>query len=145
MNEKDKSREELLLELEGLKEAYAALQTLYKKGLDDRRLAEAELRVSERRFRQVAESAGEWIWEVDAKGLYTYSSPVIEEMLGYTPDEIVGKKHFFELFYGDNREETKHRALEFFASKQALKDFVNQNVHKNGNVVWLSTTGKPDS
>ncbi len=123
MNEKDKSREELLLELERLKEAYGALHALYEKGLDERRLAEAELRVSERRFRQVAQSAGDWIWEVDANGLYTYSSPVIEDILGYTPDEIVGKKHFYELFYGENREETKHRALEFFASKQALKGF----------------------
>ena len=143
MNEKDKSREELLLELEKLKEAHSSLHTLYEKGLDERRFAEAELRLSERRFRQVAESAGDWIWEVDANGLYTYSSPVIEDILGYTPDEIVGKKHFYEFFYGESREETKRSALEFFASKQALKGFVNQNTHKNGNVVWLSTTGSP--
>ena len=143
MNEKDKSREELLMELERLKEAYASLQVLYEKGLDERRLAEAELSKGERRFRQVAESAGVWIWEVDANGLYTYSSPVIEDILGYTPDELVGKKHFYELFYGESREETKRRALDFFASKQALKDFVNQNTHKNGSVVWLSTTGSP--
>ena len=53
------------------------------------------LRKSEERFRQVAESAGEWIWEVDADGLYTYSSPAVEKMLGYRPDEIVeiGRAH----------------------------------------------------
>src|SRR6478752_367610 len=36
---------------------------------------EETLRRSEERFRQVAESAGEFIWEVDADGLYVYASP----------------------------------------------------------------------
>jgi PAS domain S-box-containing protein len=102
-----------------------------------------ELSVSERRFRQVAESAGEWIWEVDAQGLYTYSSPVVEEMLGYTPDEIIGKKYFYEFFHGEKKEETKGLALELFVARQPLKEFINQNVHKDGRLVWLSTTGSP--
>jgi len=136
----DKSKEELLKELQELKQAHSSLQALYEKGLDDRRLAEAELSASERRFMQVAESAGEWIWEVDARGLYTYSSPVVEEMLGYSPDEIIGKKHFYEFFSGENKEETKRSALDLFASKQAFKEFINQNIHKDGTLVWLATT-----
>ena len=143
MNHREQSREELEQELGELKKAYSSLQSLYEKGLAERRLAEAELSESERRFMQVAESAGEWIWEVGANGLYTYSSPVVEKMLGYTPDEIVGKKHFYELFNAENKEETKRSALQFFASKQALKEFENQNVHKDGTLVWLSTTGSP--
>jgi len=129
MKHGEKSRAELERELEKL--------------LQERRLAEAELSESERRFMQVAESAGEWIWEVDANGLYTYSSPMVEKMLGYTPDDIVGKKHFYEFFDAEIREETKQRALQVFKSKEILKDFVNQNVHKDGTKVWLSTTGSP--
>jgi PAS domain S-box-containing protein len=143
MEHKEISRKELIKELEELKEAYRSLQALYEKGLAERKLAEAELSVSERRFMQVAESAGEWIWEVDANGLYTYSSPVVKEMLGYTPDEIVGKKHFYELFYVENMEATKQGALQVFASKQSFKEFINQNIHKDGTLVWLSTTGSP--
>jgi PAS domain S-box-containing protein len=111
--------------------------------ITERKLAEAELSTSVKRFKQVAESAGEWIWEVDASGLYTYSSPVVEKILGYTPDEIVGKKHFYELFYSENKEEIKNNALRFFALKQPMKKFINQNVHKNGTQVWLSTSGSP--
>jgi len=143
MKHREKTREELEQELHELKEAYSSLKLLYEKGLAERRQAEAELRESERRFSQVAESAGEWIWEVDARGLYTYSSPVVEEMLGYTPDEIVGKRHFYELFHSDNKEETKRIALQFFSSKQSFKEFLNQNVHKDGTIVWLSSTGSP--
>ena len=143
MNDKEKSREGLLQELGELKQAYTSLEAQYKNGLAERRQAEAELSDSDRRFMQVAKSAGEWIWEVDANGLYTYSSPLVEEMLGYTADEIIGKKHFYELFNTENKEETKQRVLQVFASKQALQEFVNQNVHKDGTLVWLSTTGSP--
>ena len=143
MSDKKKSREELLLELAECKQAKRSLEVQYKNGLAERSHAEAELRASERRFKQVARNAGEWIWEVDAKGLYTYSSPVVEEILGYTADEIVGKKHFYELFHAENREETKQKALQLFASKQTLRAFVNENVHKDGSLVWLSTTGSP--
>ncbi len=143
MKNREKPREELEQELGEIKQAYSSLQSLYEKGLAERRLTEAELSESDRRFMQVVESAGEWIWEVDANGLYTYSSPVVEKMLGYTPDEIVGKKHFYEFFNGENKEETKRNALQIFTSKQVLKEFVNQNVHKDGTLVWLSTTGSP--
>lgn len=143
MDHKERSSEELLKELEELEEAYSSLQVLYEKGLAERELAEEELSESERRFMQVAESAEEWIWEVDAKGLYTYSSPIVEKMLGYTPDEIVGKKHFYELFYAENMKETKQNALQVFASKKPFREFINQNVHKDGTLVWLATTGSP--
>ena len=109
----------------------------------ERMEAEKKLRKSEQRFKQVAESAGEWIWEVDAHGLYTYASPVVEKILGYTPEEIVGKKYFYELFQPERKEETKNSAFQVFSSKQHLKEFINQNVHKDGTLVWMSTTGSP--
>ena len=139
----NKSREELEQELNKLSQEHNSLKSLYEKGMTDRRQAEEELSESERRFMQVAESAGEWIWEVDANGLYTYSSPMVEKMLGYTPEEIVGKKHFYELFHAENKAETKKQALQIFKYKDGLKEFVNQNVHKDGTIVWLSTTGSP--
>jgi PAS domain S-box-containing protein len=108
-----------------------------------RKMAEAELSASEKRFKQVAESAGEWIWEVDENGLYTYASPVVEKILGYTPDELIGKKHYFDLFNSATAEETQNSAKKLFAEKKPLKELINQNVHKNGTLVWLSTSGSP--
>ncbi len=107
----------------------------------ERKSEEEKLRKSEERFRQIAESAGEWIWEVDADGLYTYSSPAIEKILGYKPHEIVGKKHFYDFFAPDVREELKEAAFENFARKESFRGFVNPNVHKNGNIVIMETNG----
>jgi len=102
-----------------------------------------ERKKAEERFKQVAESAGEWIWEVDANGLYTYSSRVVEKILGYIREEIVGKKYFYDFFLPVMKEELKEKSFEAFHRKAAFKNFVNANVHKNGQVVFLEKSGTP--
>jgi len=111
--------------------------------ITERKRAEAALRESEQRFQQVAENAQESIWEVDANGLYTYASPSLERILGYKPEEIVGKIHFYDLFHPEDREELKTAALEVFAQKRYFREFINRNLHKDGETVWLSTSGVP--
>jgi len=108
----------------------------------ERKRAEEALRESDRRFRDVAENALEWIWEVDANGKYTYASPVVEKILGYKPEEVL-KKHFYDLFHPEDREELKKAAFEVFGKKQSFHEFTNRNVNKNGKTVWLSTSGVP--
>ena len=101
------------------------------------------LRQSEDRFKQVSENAEEWIWEIDSNGLYTYSSFAVEKLLGYKSEEIVGKKHFYDLFLVDEQEELKKAAFGLFASKSSFNGFLNRNVTKNGKIIWLSTSGVP--
>ncbi|MCX6832148.1 MAG: PAS domain S-box protein [candidate division Zixibacteria bacterium] len=105
--------------------------------------SEEALRQSEERFKQVAENAGEWIWEVDADGLYTYASPAVEKMLGYKPEEIVGNIHFYDLFVPEEKEELKKATLEAIAQHESFRDFVNPNLHKDGSRVILETSGIP--
>ena len=104
--------------------------------------AEEALRESEERFRDITESAAEWVWEVDAQGQYIYSSPVVEQLLGYKPEEILGK-HFYDFFIPEERETLKQAELAAFAAKQPFTGFLNPNLHKNGQIVWLSTSGIP--
>jgi PAS domain-containing protein len=54
-----------------------------EKESDKRKRIEAQLKESETRFRDIAENALEWIWEIDSIGKYTYSSPVVKQILGY--------------------------------------------------------------
>lgn len=109
----------------------------------ERNRARDALRRSEERFRQVAESADEFIWEVDANGLYLYASPVVEKILGYTPEEVVGRMHFYDLFAPQAREETKGAAFEVFARREPLRAFPNLNLTKDGRIVVLETSGVP--
>jgi two-component system cell cycle sensor histidine kinase/response regulator CckA len=107
-----------------------------------RKRAEEALRESEQRFRDTTENAIEWIWEVDVQGRYTYSSPVVEQLLGYKPEEVLGK-HYYDFFLPDQRDEPKNASLELLATKQPFRNFLNQNLHKNGQIVWLCSSGIP--
>ena len=111
--------------------------------ITERKKAEEELRKSKERFEQVTENTEELIWEVDAQGLYTYVSPVVEKILGYKPEEVVGKKHFFDFFAPDIKEKIKKAASEYFLRKQAIKKTSNKYLHKQGNIVLIETSGAP--
>jgi PAS domain S-box-containing protein len=104
---------------------------------------EENLRRSEKRFMHVAESAEEWIWEVNEEGLFTYSSPVVEKILGYKPEEITNKKHFYDLLIPRIRDEIKAWGFETFGKKEKIKGLINEKLHENGNIIITETTGVP--
>ncbi|MFH1418480.1 MAG: PAS domain S-box protein [Planctomycetota bacterium] len=110
--------------------------------ITDRKRAEERLRESEERFRQVAESSAEWIWEVNAEGRYTYCSSVVRDMLGYEPEELIGKP-FWELAEPKTRNELAARGWETMAQRRAFRHQLNTVVHKQGKVLTIETTGVP--
>lgn len=117
--------------------------TTFANDITERKQAEYYLRKSEERFRQVTESSGEWIWEVDTKGVYTFASSITNSLLGYKSGEIVGKKHFYDFFPPYVKEKLKAAAFEIFAKKESFNNFENPNLHKNGHIVILETSGHP--
>lgn len=108
-----------------------------------RREAERILKESEERFEQVANNADEWIWEVDADGTYRYCSAAVERILGYAPDEIVEKVHFYDLFPPEVREELRQSVLGAFGRREPFRRLINSALHKNGSTVILETSGTP--
>jgi PAS domain S-box-containing protein len=104
---------------------------------------ERELHRSELRALAVIENIGEWIWEVDPEGIYRYSSPAVTRMLGYRPDELVGKMHFYDLFDPPVRDSLKAAALAAFARREPFRDSVNIARHRNGTPVLIRTSMIP--
>ncbi len=62
--------------------------------------AEAEIRESEKKHRDLVEASPDCIWEVDTAGRFTYLSPKMADILGYEPEELLGKT-FFDLLSPD--------------------------------------------
>ncbi|MBA7596155.1 hypothetical protein ES703_03124 [subsurface metagenome] len=138
MNDKDKTKEQLINELNEIRQQITELE----KSRTELKRTEEALRENEERFRIITENALAWIWEVDDNGKYTYASPLVEKILGYKPEEVL-KKHFYDLFHPEEREGLKKAAVDVFLKKQSFREFINKNVHKNGKTVWLSTSGSP--
>ncbi|PWR75550.1 hypothetical protein DLD82_04070 [Methanospirillum stamsii] len=105
--------------------------------------ADEELRRSEQRFDAVTRNAGSWIWEIDTEGIYRYSNPAVFDILGYHPDEIVGKMHFLDTFDPSIRDTVAELSLTIFRERENFKNFENLNRHKDGSIVLLSTCGSP--
>ncbi len=110
--------------------------------ITERKRAEDRLKESEEWFRALVESTSDWVWEVDANAVYTYASPKIKELLGYEPEEVIGKTPFDFMY----PEEAERIVAEFKAIAEAQKPFErleNTNQHKDGRLVVLETSGVP--
>ncbi|MFZ4463356.1 MAG: PAS domain-containing protein, partial [Bacteroidales bacterium] len=82
-----------------------------KEDISERIKMQFDLIESQERFSQIAEQSQTVIWEVDPVGLYTYVSPISSRVWGYSPDELIGKQHFYNLHPAELREEFKLAAL----------------------------------
>jgi len=105
-------------------------------------LAKEELRKSEERFRSLVETTSDWVWEVDANGIYTYASPKVRELLGYEPAEIIGRTPFDVM----SPEEAKRVGAIFQTAvldKKPLGRVENLTRHKDGRLIVLETSGIP--
>lgn len=110
--------------------------------ISDRKAAEEGLSCSEERFRGLVETLNDWIWECDRDGVYTYVSPQVETILGYTTREIIGKTPF-DLMLVEQAEKLRPIFAEKIAAREAFKQIEKISVHKNGHPVVLETSGVP--
>lgn len=109
----------------------------------ERKDIEDTLREKDYRMDQLSLHSRTISWEVDNNGLYTYVSQVAESVLGYQPDELVGRKYFYEIHPIEGQEEFKEQAFSVFKQKIEFTDLHNQIVDKNGRVIWVTTNGIP--
>lgn len=71
--------------------------------ITERKRTEEALRESEEKFRSIVETSPNMIWEVDILGKFRYMSPAVSAIMGYAPEEIIGKS-VTELVPDDHRD-----------------------------------------
>ncbi|MHB9025506.1 MAG: PAS domain-containing sensor histidine kinase [Armatimonadota bacterium] len=104
--------------------------------------AEEALRVSQEKYRALVENTYDWVWEVDEQILYTYASPCIRDLLGYEPDEVVGRSPF-DLMSPEEAARV-HAVFDPVARRhEPFSLLENALVHRDGHLVVVETNGSP--
>ncbi|MBI2855310.1 MAG: PAS domain S-box protein, partial [Chloroflexi bacterium] len=107
-------------------------------------LAESEgaLRRSEARFRDLVENTNDFIWEMDAQGRYTYCSPSVVSLLGYAPQDLLGRSAL-EFMAAGEAERLGRQLLPLISSERPYHNFVCCFQGKAGALVHMECSGNP--
>jgi PAS domain S-box-containing protein len=107
-----------------------------------RKRTEIALQISEERFRSLVEISSDWVWEVNEYGFFTYASPKVFDILGYTHQEILGKTPF-DLMAPFETQRLSEVINSFITLQQPFKNLENIHLHKDGHSVVVETSGVP--
>jgi two-component system NtrC family sensor kinase len=109
-----------------------------------RKQVEEALRQSERKYKNLAEATSDWIWETDEKGMFTFVSPKIKDLLGYEDKEIIGKMKTLDLVPKAEAREWLKRFKKINARREPFSGFEIAHRHKDGSPVIFEISGIPN-
>ncbi len=95
-----------------------------------------ELLISERRYRHLVQNASDILSVTDIQGEILYINPVVERILGFSQDEMTGRK-FYEFIHPDFLDQVKHVYKEQLRTKTATTYHEFPVVKKHSDVIWL--------
>ena len=123
-----------LIHFSGLKELNYL--NLLARDITDIRKAQAQLELSEKRYRQIIESASDIIYRINKKGLLTFVNPVATHLLHYSEEELL-KMHLKEIVPPSHRQQV----VEFYT--QQLENHTQTTylefpvLLKTGEQIWI--------
>lgn len=110
--------------------------------ITDFKRIERQLQASERRFRDFAEAAGEYVWETDVDGRYTYVSSRVEQVLGYAREEMYGRKPT-EFMPPGEVEQIQTVLGDTVAKGEPFRNVELRSLARSGSLVWQLVSGVP--
>ena len=106
--------------------------------ITQRTRVEMQLRESESQYRLLANNVSDMISKHTPSGNYTFMTPAIETLLGYTPDEVIGRSGY-DFFHPMDlpRIGDSHRDLLETGESQPV---IYRIRHKDGHYIWVETS-----
>ena len=101
------------------------------------RLAEQE-----KRFRDLVGCSSDFIWEVNENLEYTFSTSTLDGILGYAPEDMLGKTPF-DFMPKAERERVRNVFEPLWKNREPFSELENINFHKDGSPVYIETSAVP--
>lgn len=95
---------------------------------------------SEERYLQISEHALEFYWEIDATGIFTFVSPVVEKTLHIKQNEIIGEKSYIELFQLNKKGAKRTDIQMSFEEQTSCRDCEIEILTNDKRKIWLSVS-----
>jgi PAS domain S-box-containing protein len=108
--------------------------------ITERKSIDEALRKSEQKYRTIIDTAQEGIWLLDTEAVITYVNPRMAEILGYAPDEIVGRA-ISDFMHEHVPGQTARNMERCRSGTTDQSDFRLR--HKAGLDVWVSIAATP--
>jgi len=116
--------------------------TIILEEITESRRAEEALRESELLFRSLVENINDLILNVDETCTFTYVSPKSRDILGYAPEEMVGKTPC-DFMGREKAERVREQFAALFANPEPRVLFEWTMHHRDGSTVILEAGGTP--
>ncbi|TLY26297.1 MAG: PAS domain S-box protein, partial [Nitrospirae bacterium] len=97
---------------------------------------------SEEWIRGLLETTSDWVWEIDEQAVFTYSSPNICHILGYQPEEVLGKTPF-DLMPAEEARRDGGLFGTIVAARQSFSSIESVYLHKDGRPIVFECGGVP--
>lgn len=110
--------------------------------MSEYKYAEEALRESEEKFRSIVETTNEWIWAIDLNFQHTYSNPSVYTILGYTPEEMIGKSTA-SLVHEEEWPRISRMLMQCVAENTGWSNLIVCMKHKDGSERYLESTAVP--
>lgn len=111
--------------------------------ITDERKAQADLAASEVRYRLLADNARDMICRFGPAGDIQFISPACHEVLGYSPEEMIGWRIIDKIHPDDRQQLTDYYADLVPRGPSATSEPLQfRGLHKDGHWVWLEGTPK---
>ena len=115
---------------------------VHTEDITERKRAEEALRESEERFRSIVEATNEWIWSIDLEGRLTYSNPAIETILGYKPEELLGRI-VLDYTHEEDRRKFEEAFPLYIQDLSGWTGLIMRFRHRDGTYRYLESSGVP--
>ena len=102
--------------------------------------AEEALVRSEGRFRELVENLNDVVYAAGLDGVISYVSPAVEAILGFTPEEVVGRS-FSELVHPEDLAALRTAFAEVLAGELMPREYRLQD--RSGSFRWVRTSSRP--